>query len=833
MEEDTGSNQQESVLFGNQPATGPLEADDSEEIRQGQQQQYSYASLSSGQADSSHSNSESLMTGVWDDGSGISGNDVAAANTFLNVVTEDGEDSKPPASSSALPTASASAPLTPSPRVPKAAVRRVISSPTMSPSFRRSPQRETKSVASLSGTSRRGLMAHSPSQKSPTPRRSIFGRKSARQAPGNARATLLANRLANRRSSAMNTRRGSKDIEVEDLMASGPPIYLSPSAQRHYKSGDYVLVRSHTTQFSTLVNRYGFPPGEGDTPEEQRGPYVFVLATVKMIHFDESAPYYTVTRCDIGTDQRADIAFMEPLKQNSRGEVAAMRAASTGGRSGQQDDIYTGRDLQDGASGGQSNKLLDFLQFCCFILVLPFFWLYDWLTYLLKTFIVPAYHATLDFVRDYATVILNGQEPLVCRLRLTIVNLMVVCSICYNFIDQFRLAILPPSADDAIAAVNFAVWITLVAELLFEVFIRPEGYKELIISDKAYAPNTVRFINAFHLFVESLSLGLFIPEFMCIWRAESCSSRYPFSLHNAVLLSVAGPTRLDSFYGHAYQALLRLRIFGLVRHWKNMWVASAFINMTWSMKQSGFLSAFIPSFGSRNTLERKSLLGKTNMDPDAREEKTKELTLTNTSNIGTALMSTNSYRALVIMWVIMGIFPVMLSFKSTVINSVTEEMTAQLQNTNLIVSDNATESCTFLNYSIVTWLKTMTYAHYKTDDRDERFDSPFLLSLVIKPYRCGLSEGRYINAQLCEQFEEDLVAAEEQELLEVCESWSLPNATEDELKNKNNIREGSTLSFQFTDMGNLSWTNGDGAGSRETEFSVFALYDQTAAVETA
>jgi hypothetical protein len=57
---------------------------------------------------------------------------------------------------------------------------------------------------------------------------------------------------------------------------------------------------------SNLVNRYGYPAGGGVAPQEMRGPYTYVLATVKKVHFEEDAEYYTVTRADTGADQRAD-----------------------------------------------------------------------------------------------------------------------------------------------------------------------------------------------------------------------------------------------------------------------------------------------------------------------------------------------------------------------------------------------------------------------------------------------------------------------------------------------------------------------------------------------
>lgn len=75
---------------------------------------------------------------------------------------------------------------------------------------------------------------------------------------------------------------------------------------RRYRVGDFVLVANALAKGSNPVNRYGFPAGGGITIEETRGPYTFVLATVKKVHFEEDAEYYTVTTADIGADQRAD-----------------------------------------------------------------------------------------------------------------------------------------------------------------------------------------------------------------------------------------------------------------------------------------------------------------------------------------------------------------------------------------------------------------------------------------------------------------------------------------------------------------------------------------------
>ena len=75
---------------------------------------------------------------------------------------------------------------------------------------------------------------------------------------------------------------------------------------RRYGVGDRVLICNHAARWSNLVNRHGFPEGQGDSAEERSGPYIYALATVRRIHFGENQQYYTVQRADPGGEQRAD-----------------------------------------------------------------------------------------------------------------------------------------------------------------------------------------------------------------------------------------------------------------------------------------------------------------------------------------------------------------------------------------------------------------------------------------------------------------------------------------------------------------------------------------------
>ncbi len=562
---------------------------------------------------------------------------------------------------------------------------------------------------------------------------------------------------------------------------------------RNYNVGDYVLIGIQQSKFANLVNCFGFPPGEGESSDEQKGPYSYVLATVKHKHFEETAIFYTVTRCDTQTDQRADQEFMEPVR-SPQGEMAAKRAATA--RVGE----TTKDQLEDDPSVEiPESNLVRCFRLCCYVLVFPFICIYD-LVYVFWVRVVnPNWRKASAFARTKARLILNGREPFICRLRITMVNLMVFCSTWFVFIDQARLVFFAPEADGVVATINFGVWLVLVLELVTEVFIRPDGFRRLTISDKAYAPTTLRYINNFHLVVETFCLMVFIPEFLCIWNSDSCSKRYAFSFHNAVLLGIVGPSRRDCFYGRGYMALIRLRIFGLVRHWRNMWITNTFINMKWRVKRSGLFSMLIPSLGSRTYHDRKSLAHHDQLDDEKREEKIKELTLINASNIGTALMVTNSYRALITLWAITGLFPVLISLSSSAINALGLEMTQQLQSINLLANDTSDSTCEFLLSSINSWTRSVSSIHY-----GNMIENAFLLSVDVQPYRCGLDQ----NNLLAEEGED--------------------------VANSYGIREGSLVEYVEAHLGWVGSLPGNATPpSMLVEFSVIANFDHSHLIKTA
>lgn len=623
------------------------------------------------------------------------------------------------------------------------------------------------------------------------------------------------------------------------------------AAYRRYRVGENVLICC-SSHWATLVNRHGFPPGEGTTAEEQNGPYSFVMATVQTVHFDEFAEYYTVKRADSGVEQRADTDYMEPFK-TARGEQAALRAATQSSIMSPEEVVRASGPLN--AKDRNRNRLFRSLQTCCLCMCMPLLWLLDCFLYLMGEYVCRYTNQFYQATKHQANLCLNGKRPWVCSVRITCVNVVVLCSTWYMFSDQVRLAFFEAAADKPLAVVNLVVWCTLVIELVFEVFIRPDGYQDLIISDKAYAPTTVRFINAFHLIIESISLFCFIPEFYCLFSEHSCDDRLRFSFFNAALLGVTGPSRLEFFYGKCYFALIRFRVFGLVRHWKKMWINNTFINMRWKAAHGVFFGSTQKPVSSKQNKHK----GKAELSEEAKK---KESVLTNASNIGTALMVTNSYRVLLMLCAIVGLFPVLSSISAkTTINRIATEMTEQLQGTNVLVTDNNSSSCEFLAESITTWVASLTPSQGRRLLSADT--SVFLLSLTMTPNYCQSWFERRLNISNTGQshvlldvckftnetlLSENMTAASLDEpdvsrstrafFQKHCRTWINTGdlTTEEEIASVTDIRTGSITIVNATEVVQ-EFTFYDSEGIPQSipnqTFSVVAAFNESYAIENA
>ncbi len=202
---------------------------------------------------------------------------------------------------------------------------------------------------------------------------------------------------------------------------------------RRYGVGQYVLISNHNlAEGSTcLVNRYGFPEGGGGaaTPEQRRGPYIYVLAQVKSVHFGENAQYYTVSRFDNEEDQRADAVCMEPIT-NPIGIEAAKTAATK---------LFTGTNTNN----VQSHSDRIFLESI------------SKGTSRCMHLICGGLSLIQRKMKEEAKKFLNGSRPYKLSFKFTGVNFLVVCSIWYLYIDQMRLAFFPHGADQACAIISW------------------------------------------------------------------------------------------------------------------------------------------------------------------------------------------------------------------------------------------------------------------------------------------------------------------------------------------------------------------------------------------
>lgn len=111
-------------------------------------------------------------------------------------------------------------------------------------------------------------------------------------------------------------------------------------------------------------------------------------------------------------------------------------------------------------------------------------------------------------------------------------------------------------------------WLVLLMEIISEIYIRPDNYRALLQSDKAYAPSTVRYINNFHIIFELVALFFVIPDFLPLFGYDIVHVTFPEGAINATGRRNEG----DLIAGKLYFLLLHLRIFGLIRHLRNHWI---------------------------------------------------------------------------------------------------------------------------------------------------------------------------------------------------------------------------------------------------------------------
>lgn len=129
-------------------------------------------------------------------------------------------------------------------------------------------------------------------------------------------------------------------------------------------------------------------------------------------------------RADTGARQRADPGWMEPLPPFAENWEAARRAAVRTRRSQSE--------AQQDVANKQKRTLL---------LLTPW--------RLIQSTLLPWYGRTRASVKVVAENIVMGKPGCACRIQITCINLLVLCSFVYLFIETFTVAFLPASMDFA------------------------------------------------------------------------------------------------------------------------------------------------------------------------------------------------------------------------------------------------------------------------------------------------------------------------------------------------------------------------------------------------
>lgn len=298
-----------------------------------------------------------------------------------------------------------------------------------------------------------------------------------------------------------------------------------------------------------------------------------------------------------------------------------------------------------------------------------------------------------------------------------------------------------------------------------------------------------------------------------------------------------------------------------------MWIANTFLNTNWRNNKNGILSTFLPFFNSAppgavrlhgqghhhghgHDRGNKSALSSTTanhhhkkpLDPEVIEQKKREAELTNASTIGTALMVTNSYRAIVMLWICVGLYPILIGLNSTLFNPVAFSMTKQMQGTNMLANNTSDETCEFLQDSTWSWITSVTPPNYPQPSHE-----PSLLKLELEPIRCRFQYGLLSIGDFCHDALSGTVIGygnnttlaltnvsndRTETLKDICEYWK--NLTGDEassIARSGGLRAGSVLTYMNTTEALLYYELRDDV--RPENFTVKAMFDVSSTVRIA
>lgn len=210
-----------------------------------------------------------------------------------------------------------------------------------------------------------------------------------------------------------------------------------------FAQGDHVLVMlsllDMADQFGDKesytidpVNAWGYPRGQGQTEVQKHGPYLFVLCAVTQVHFDEDERYYTVRRIDTGTEQRADMTYMEPIRDEEAIEAARQAAQRT-------ERTMADQLLSALAPTRCGTRIL---RRCG-----------EWQTIVVRR-VVPWYAQMRNCAKTQIRRWMYGEHGCALHLRFSGINFLVLCSLFFLFLEVMLLAFFPNNWDRAFAIIG-------------------------------------------------------------------------------------------------------------------------------------------------------------------------------------------------------------------------------------------------------------------------------------------------------------------------------------------------------------------------------------------
>jgi hypothetical protein len=231
------------------------------------------------------------------------------------------------------------------------------------------------------------------------------------------------------------------DNDTAAAVSAAAAVVAASAQQRgfvQFGQGDFVLAMLTILEMADFdgdrelytidpVNASGYPKGEGKTESQKQGPYLYVLCKVMQVHFDEDERYYTVRRCDTGSEQRADPGFMERIRDDSAIE-AAFQVAKRSKRA-----------MHDRVGPVRVEKtFLQRMTSNCGAC---------WKSMLQR--VVPFYISSRNAAKVQVKAILHGDDRYGLSCHFSGVNFLVLCSFIFLFEDVFALAFLPSGTDRA------------------------------------------------------------------------------------------------------------------------------------------------------------------------------------------------------------------------------------------------------------------------------------------------------------------------------------------------------------------------------------------------